>query len=275
MSADSLQALRASLRDAGHVLTDRVFAHTMALSRCCADGDGELAALKDTAPDYGRDEFLLSVATTGSVVEASEEMLAAFRAEPDAFRLWFRDATLDDGRRVLLVARWLCHLAGFRHRAVHIFLDHPTCPDYTFVQIRSFAKINGPAALDVLVGGHAKDTASLDATVADELRDELGLDVETDIDGLVPIGAFDYHGSDALFDSQNIEYRVVSCGRLRPEAIARVHFADGEVAALCLFAVPELARYLAACPDRVASGLVGSFPLYARHRNRQGACREE
>ncbi len=117
-----------------------------------------------------------------------------------------------------------------------------------------------------MLGGHAKGTAGLDETLTEELRDELGLDAAADVVDLAPIGAYDYHGTAALFDPQNIEHRTVYRGRLRPGALARACFADGEVAALCVFALPELRRYLEAFPERVASGLLASFPLYAAQR---------
>lgn len=266
MIARDLDALRTAAREADYTLTEEALAAALALFHCCGEDARALAALREAAPGYGADEFLLNVAADGTLVGAAEAMVAAARSEGQPFRLWLREATLEDGRPVLLVARWLAHLAGFRHRAVHVFLDHPERSDYTFVQIRSFEKLRGLGSLDVVLGGHVKGTAGLEATVVEELRDELGLDAATDVTDIAPIGAYDYHGTAALFDPQNIEYRAVYRGCLRAEALARVRFADAEVAALCLFALPELRRYLDAYPERCASGLVGSFPLYERCR---------
>lgn len=258
-----LRELRGAVREAGWVLTEATAAAVAELGRLCADDRERLAEIKDLARDYGKEEFLLNADGGGAAVPATEATLSTVRAEAEALGLWLREASVG-GKPVLLVARWLCHLAGFRHRAVHIFLDHPTYPEYTFVQIRSFAKLKGPGALDVLVGGHAKGTDTLDETVAEELKEELNLDADADVDALVHLGDYDYHGSSERFDPWNNEYRAVYEGRLRAGALSRIRFADGEVACLCLFSVPELERYLATYPDRVASGLHGSFPVYAR-----------
>ena len=93
----------------------------------------------------------------------------------------------------------------------------------------------------------------------------MGLDFARDTTDWSVLGAYDHHIV-PRGDFLNVEHHTVFRGRLRPEALARLRFPDGEVAAVCLIAVPELARYLAAFPDRVASGLGGSFPLYRSAR---------
>ena len=49
-----------------------------------------------------------------------------------------------------------------------------------------------------------------------------------------------------------------------PAEIPRIHFADGEVAAICVFALPELQGVLARHPERIASGLRDSLDGYLR-----------
>ena len=52
----------------------------------------------------------------------------------------------------------------------------------------------------------------------------------------------------------NNEYRVLYQAALKPEAAAKIRFADGEVAGLAVFAVPELRMLVQRSPERVARG---------------------
>lgn len=166
----------------------------------------------------------------------------------------------------MLVARWFSHLVGFRHRCVHIFLDHETLKDYTFVQLRSFGKADSPGCFDIPVGGHAKGIATLEETAREELKDELNLDIEYDIDGFHSIGDYGYYEPPKHPDFHNIEHRTVFCGRLKNEAMPKIRFLDGEVAAMCVFSISELKTLLKKFPERAALGLIGSFPKYIEHK---------
>ena len=231
--------------------------------QACIDDAACLNALRAAAPEYGRDEFFLPVdgcgepiyPDAGTLAEA-RELLACY---PEAARWW----RLADGPPpALLVARWLCHLTGIRHRTVQLFIDHPTLPGLTLVQVRSLNKIEAPGSFDMPVAGHVTGTESVEAALAHELEEELGLALE-DLQDLHSIDA--YEGISPPIEGRvwhNREWRVVYRSRLAAGALGRIRFADGEVAALAIFAVDELRALVEAHPERVASGLAGSLYLY-------------
>jgi isopentenyldiphosphate isomerase len=234
----------------------------------CSSDPVRLAAVRELAPEYGRDEFFLPVDASGETLYPDAGTLAEARdllaRYPEAER-WWRVA--EGSPSVLLFARWLCHLTGIRHRTVQLFIDHPTLPGLTLVQVRSLDKIEAPGAFDMPVAGHVSGTESVEAALAHELAEELGLDRE-DLLELRHAGSYEalappLRGRET--DSRpwrNLEWRIVYRARLRPGALERIRFADGEVAALAVFAVDELRALVTAMPERVASGLTGSLHLY-------------
>ena len=161
---------------------------------------------------------------------------------------------------MLLAARWLCHLAGIRHRAVLIFLDHPSRTDLVLMQMRSLDKLESPGAFDLPVAGHVPGLATPGAALAAEMAEELGLH-PGDVADLRLVGAYDSARPDAGATRCNAEYRLVYRGRVGADVIDRVRFADGEVAALALFAVDQVRALVAAQPERAAPGLVESLYL--------------
>ena len=98
-----------------------------------------------------------------------------------------------------------------------------------------------------------------DEAVYKELAEELGLGPD-DIEEMACLGSYNYPEVEA--EILDFEHRIVFRGRLAPGGLARVHFADSEVAAIAVFAVPELVTLVEHFPERVASGLTGSLPLY-------------
>lgn len=248
-----------AVRSAGGMLTPAVF---RALHRLCAEYGDAAAAI---APEYGRLEYLLNVAPVEAgaapVVPDADTLAAARSAEAPAFARWFALADIEAGPAVL-PARWLAHAVGLRHRVVHVFIEPAGRPDCAYVQFRSLDKPNAPASFDVAVGGHVSGTESLDATVAAEVAEELGLDPKRDLANLAYLGAYDYEGRGTDGENANLEHRAVYRAEIAPAALANVRFHDGEVAALCLFAVAELERLLVQRPERCASGLLESYALY-------------
>lgn len=244
-----------AVREARGELTPAVFRD---LRRLCAEYGDAAAAW---APEYGRLEFLLNVSSMedgAAPVNLDADSLASARtAREPAFGRWF-----DAAGSAVLPARWLAHTVGFRHRVVHVFIEPAGRPDYAYVQFRSLDKPNAPASFDVAVGGHAAGTSDLDATVAAEIAEELGLDPRRDLTGLARLGAYDYEGRGTDGEIANLEHRAVYRAEIDPAAAANVRFHDGEVAALCLFAAAELERLLVERPERCASGLLESYALY-------------
>ena len=214
-------------------------------------------------------EFFLNVDNTGIEVKIPRVLIKEFETiqqENNTFDLWFRKDKYKD-QPLLLIARWLSHLASFRHRCAHIFLDHPILKEgYTFVQLRSFGKDDSPGCFDLPVGGHAKDISTIEETAREELKSELNLDLQEDIEGFHKIGDYNYCELPKGHDFYNIEHRTVFCGRIKNKAIPKIEFRDGEVAAICILSISELKILLEKFPKRVGSGLIGSFPIYIKHK---------
>ena len=240
---------------------------------------GLLALLSATAAPQGapqRDapsEALLPVDAGGNPASLPVGVLGdvrrLVRAYPDGAGVWLRPATVttDAGLAVetLLVARWLHHRIGLRHRTVQLILDHPTQPAMTFVQVRGLQKAEAPGAFDMPCAGHVVGLDTPAATLAKELSEELGLDVDDLVD-LRPVGVYPYPAPgfvpDPCADFHNVEARTVYRARLKVGALDGVHFADHEVAALAVIARSVLPELVAWHPDRIASGLRGTLPWY-------------
>jgi len=268
-----LEQLRTSLKDTNYILNEEVFEKIKQLFFNCKENP---QILREKTQEFtkiekqkeGDRELFLNVNDKGLVVYPPEALIKEFitiQQENHTFGIWFRKDAYNN-RPVLLIARWLSHLTGFRHRCAHIFLDHPTLEDYTFVQLRSFGKADSPGCFDIPVGGHAKGIATLEETAREELKDELNLDLQYDIGGFCSIGNYGYYEPPKRPDFHNIEHRTVFCGRLESEAMSKVKFCDSEVAAICVFSISELKILLKKFPERVASGLIGSFPIYIKHK---------
>jgi isopentenyldiphosphate isomerase len=144
---------------------------------------------------------------------------------------------------------------------VHLFIDHAQRDDYTLVQVRGFGKAESPGRFDLPAAGHSAGTESTGVTLHKELKEELGLDGDDLVD-LKQIGGYEYQGVKGASGVHNVEFRTVFRSRLKACRLDRIGFADGEVAAICLFGKEELEVLLGTCPERVASGLRASFPIY-------------
>lgn len=268
-----LEQLRASLIDKNYILNAEVFEKAKQLFFSCKEN---LQILRERTKEFTAiekqkeedKEFFLNVNNNGSVIYPSVALIRKFitiQKENQGFDLWFRKNEYNN-RPVLLIARWLSHLTGFRHRCCHIFLDHCTQRGYTFVQLRSFGKIDSPGYLDIPVGGHTKGIATLKETAKEELKDELNLDLIYDIEDFQSIGDYSYCEPPKRPNFHNIEHRTVVWGRLKTNAFPKIKFRDGEVAAICLFTISEIKILLKKFPERVASGLIGSFPIYMKYK---------
>lgn len=256
-----LAALANVVAGADHVVTDAVLDAVIdAFEQLQGAGSDPVRLV----PEYAREECLLNVRDDGSPVRASAGFRERVGTHAPAFDHWLREGRMGE-QTVLLAGRWLCHCIGLRHRAIHIYLDHPVLPGYTFVQLRGSDKIEAPGRFDIAVGGHIKGTDPSEQALGEELLEELGLDLAADLDGLVHLADYNYPRPRGVPD-RNSEYRLVYRARVRADSLARVRFQDGEVAALCLFRVGEPGRLLARSPGRVASGLRGSFDTIYRPR---------
>ena len=225
----------------------------------------DLTGLQQLGPEYGKMEFLLCVDDTGEPVPFSPKVLEDFdqtASRHPEFARWFQAVASEErDLAVLLVARWLCHLIGVRHRAVHLFIDHPQRDDYTLVQVRGLGKAESPGRFDLPAAGHIAGLEQTEGTLHKELEEELGLD-RNDLVDLVQIGCYEYQGVKGGPGIHNVEFRTVFRSRLKASCLERIGFVDGEVAAICLFTREELKALLGTFPEMVASGLRASFPIY-------------
>ena len=217
--------------------------------------------------EYGKAEYFLNVDSGGEAVQLPAAVLREYHdilSSHHKLGCWFQETADERGKSCLLVARWLAHFIGIRHRCAHIFLNHPEYPEYIYVQLRRFQKVDAPGQFDIAVGGHVAGIETIHHTLADELKQELNLDVQKDIFNLELCGTYDYQGIFPGNKFYNIEYRTVYSAAIKSEALARIHFPDGEVAALCLFSLNELKELIRKEPARIASGLAESLKFYRR-----------
>lgn len=268
---DPIAHLRATTTEADHLLTPAVYRAAKALFVACRPQSSLLDALICLAPEYGRSEFLCNVSAAGEPTIAAPAILDDYRktvAGDPNFELWFREATAADGKPFLLAARWLCHLIGLRHPTAELFIDHPTLPDHTLVQVRGLDKFEAPGCFDLPSAGHVVGTDTAFDTVLKEMKEELNLD-QGDILELAQIGSYPF--SDQVSDGRlcNAEYRTVYRGRLADGAWQKLQFSDGEVAAIAFFSLPALQELLRESPDRVASGLAQSLATYLETRDKR------
>lgn len=268
-----LEKLRSSLKTSGYILNDIVFEGAKQFFFACNEGPSCVEILRKKALEYDKTEFFLNVDSKGLAIYPPVELMEDFRMISDRykdFQFWLREEKDQENKgTTLLVARWLSHLVGFRHRCAHIFLDHPILDGYTFVQLRSFDKLDYPGCFDIPIGGHAEGIERIEETAKRELKQELNLDIEEDIEDFKQIGNYDYCEPSSNPDFYNIEHRTVFRGRLKTKAISKIKFIDGEVAGICLFITKELTNLLKKFPERAASGLVGSFPIYLQQKKNE------
>lgn len=172
------------------------------------------------------------------------------------------DAQGDSFSPELKAPRWLCHLLGLRHRAVHIVLvwHSPKAGPMLLCQVRSFVKRDFPGHIDISVGGHVKGDDDLYATALTEMREELGLTANDLVDAsLQPVGAYDcaIERSDLGFFDR--EYRIVYMGQVTD--VDSIHFQDKEVDGLYLCPLSQAKALLNQSVLPVANGLTWTLPL--------------
>lgn len=163
--------------------------------------------------------------------------------------------------------RWLCHLLGLCHRTVHLALHSPQ--GWLVLQVRS-PRVDWPGLIDLSVTGHVRAGLSWEEAMSCEAAEELGVDLNpaagmVELPGAVAVGK-PYHRSEA--DSHNPPVHIchvtqVFVATLTPAGLAGLHFSDGEVVGLYLASFDEVNRMVEESPDRLAPGLVQSWPHYA------------
>lgn len=262
----SIQELVDAVAASGHQIGDAAFdAFQMFLGQCDKQPGGVEAACRRIAPEYGRAEYLLCVDHSGKGTSIPAPMLNQILMLCKRWPAWeasFRIVGPQDGSEpALLIARWLCHLAGFRHRTVHLFLDHPILSDHTLIQVRGINKEEAPGRFGLPVAGHIVGLDTTQETLAKELGEELGLSIKMLAD-LRHLGCYESKHPSDLDELCNVECHEVYRARLSSEGWLCAHARDAEVAAIAAFQVADLYAMVDRFPERVASGLKGSLSMY-------------
>lgn len=269
----SISRLATTVNESDHILDARSYSSVRQLFLDSRSDPVVLCYLRKEMLKYDAKEFLLCVDDDGQPVSIDNDLILNFRetvrAFPD-FSDWFQEVTLNEAKgTILLVARWLCHLIGFRHRVVHLFIDHPTSVDHTLIQIRSSERYESPLSFDLPLAGHAAGTASVRDTLFKELKEELGLDKSKLVD-LHQIGSYNFEDCDSQKGLRNTEYRQVFRCYIKPETFLNIQLASEEVAGIAVVSLMELEMIIKTSPERVASGLQGSFAFYLENHSNYG-----
>jgi len=264
-----LQRLWAGVESTDYQLSNATFHQVLELFRSVWLDPSHQAALRRLSPEYGQSEFLLNIDPKGAPVLVDRDMIREYRETNRCladFGRWFQESIHPEiGQPTLLIARWLCHLAGFRHQVVQMFIDHPTLEDHTLVQVRGLNKVEYPGCFDMPVAGHVVAWDSAGDALTKELLGELGWRTD-DLDNLYRLGRYGSNPPSNPSGLRSVEYRLVFISRFKPDSLLRARFVDREVAGLAVFRVSELLALNERFPDRLGAGLRDSLPLYLKNR---------
>jgi isopentenyldiphosphate isomerase len=204
----------------------------------------------------------LTQADMKRLVSAWTPKLSPGEKDAEVFALAHADGTTTG----VMGPRWVFHLFGLRHRAVHVGLATPS--ELIVLQRRSAVLRDWPGAADMAVAGHVSDDLTFLEAAWKEMKEEIGLSKSTAeqtlVEGrLLPVGV-PYVSFDRDLNRNppflNAETRQIYAATLTAEGLSRLHFADSEVAGL-LLVTPETAWDILA-NDPIASGLRYSLPRY-------------
>ena len=133
------------------------------------------------------------------------------------------------------------HRTGLRHRAVHVFVFN--AQGEIFLQKRSMSKDSSPGLWDSSASGHVDAGEDYDACAVRELREEIGLQVQTCPPRIFKVGPCAETGQEFVW-----LYHGAGEGpfTLHPEEIERGEW----------FAREHLARWLAESPEDFAPAFV-------------------
>jgi 8-oxo-dGTP pyrophosphatase MutT (NUDIX family) len=249
-----LKDLMATIQGANFCLTDDVVEQIIGIhDLMTSEGLGELSG-----------EHALCNAKKGAehdpieyyrIVDSKGNDTAKRLREKPSLDCWLKGA--DD---TLLVAHWLTHLLGLRHRSVHLFLGSSRSAEITYLQLRSFGLHGHGGKLDIPVGGHVSECEDITITLSRELKEELGLSLQRHLRGgsCKYIGDYEYLEIDKGGKYREIELRSVFSGTLLSSGEQAIRMRKGEVGGIMLIFKNELQRLLHAYPTLVAGGLSGS-----------------
>jgi isopentenyl-diphosphate delta-isomerase type 1 len=145
--------------------------------------------------------------------------------------------------------RYEVHRTGLRHRAVHVLLFN--AQGELFLQKRSMRKDCFPGAWDSSAAGHLDAGEDYDGCAVRELREELGLEIETPLERLFKVEACNATGQEFVW-----VYQAKTEGpfQLHPE----------EIECGAWFPVETLHDWLRNRPQDFASGFVEIWHRYTQ-----------
>ena len=263
-----ISELRIAVERENHVLSPKSYeaVKRFFLTTTCSSCWGK--DLKELSREYGIQEYLRTVDNQGRLVPTKTEIIADFRRTirdyPD-FKLWLKEGSCSEqkhsAKTILFPARWLCHLAGFRHLSVHLFLVPVGDDKYILVQVRGTEKAESPGCFDLPVAGHVGPEQTEQEALLREAKEELGLE-ESDLINLTELGVYEYTEPNSVSWRRNIEVRRVFQASLNAKKLLEIRATQDEVAAVALFWTSAMESLIALFPERVASGLRSSMPIF-------------
>lgn len=172
----------------------------------------------------------------------------------------------DEGKEIGIYAdRWICHLLGLKHKAVHImlFFRNKTLGKICIFQIRALHKFEYPGHIDISVGGHVIKNDSISDTAEKEMREELGLSTKQILNQkLLNIANYNIEDIDDSKLFFNNEYRTLYVAEINPSVLSEISFDDREVIGL-YFCPLQLAKVLISQNTLpIANALKESLPYY-------------
>lgn len=149
--------------------------------------------------------------------------------------------------------RSVCHAKGLWHRTVHIYLFRKVNKQIELlINLRSEMKDLAPGKWDPRFGGHVKSGGSIVETVIDEIKEEIGLDIE--FDELVPGSLKKRAGG------TNCEYSYVYYLEYAGDE-NNLSFNDGEMQRVEWINLSELKRKVLNSPDEWAVDIKESYSI--------------
>lgn len=270
----AITRLTTLVTSAGHTLDQAGLQTAFELYLACERTPEIKDALAQRAPEFHQAESLRVLDQHGGLAQVGTSVLAELAdrsARSPGFQSW---VTAAPDARGLLAARWLCHLVGLRHATVELFIDHPTQPGFTLLQVRGYHKAAAPGSFDLPVAGHVDGLLTIKEGLKKESREELGLDLEADGGEVTPLGSYESLAQESGARLKNTELRFVFRCKPSPAVWLSLRPDPAEVAGLAVFSIEALQDALLrdqASPRqarRFASGIREALPLYLETNNR-------
>ena len=247
---DAINEIRQLARSNDHLVTETLVERLPLLA--------SLPEATLRTPEFGIPDYLVNCDSQGLPSSATPEIDHSIADLSWMVPPWIKL----EGDRILIL-RWLAHFIGLRHHAVHLFLDPPDQADCTYVSIRSLSKYNQPGLFDMPVAGHVDGTDTARQTLAKELHEELGLNIDLDLQEVTELGHYNIAIPDFQPNYDEVEFTTLYRATLNPGAADKVRLQEEEVGGLILFTPDEQNRWISERPVQVGGGLIDSWKRFS------------